>query len=157
LNRLSRTAAVVALIVGLAGVAQAQSSMNMEILRDKISADKKLVIASNLALTESQASAFWPIYDEFQGELQALNQRMARLIQAYANEYNAGSLSEESARNLLAESMAIDEADVALREKYAKRLEGVIPEVERARYIQMERKIRALVRYDLAASIPLAE
>ena len=129
----------------------------MDILRDKIAADKKLVIATNLSLTESQAAAFWPIYDEYQGELNALNQRTGRLIQSYANAYNAGSLSEESAKKLLADSLAIEEADVALRKKYATRLDGVIPAVEVARYIQMESKIRALIRFDMAANIPLAE
>ena len=150
-------AATFLLLNGLTSAAQAQGAMNMEILRDKISADKKLVIASNLSLTEAQASAFWPIYDEFQEELRALNQRTGRLIQSYANAYNAGSLSDDSARTLLDESIAVDEADVALRREYADRLVGVIPAVQIARYIQMERKIRALIRFDLAAQIPLAE
>jgi hypothetical protein len=150
-------ASLLAMFLGVAALAQAQSTTNMDILRDKVAADKKLVIATNLALTESQANAFWPIYDDYQRELAALNQRMGRLIQTYANEYNAGSVSDASAKTLLAESIAIDEADVALRKKYAARLDGVIPAIEVARYIQMESKIRALIRFDLAASIPLAD
>lgn len=155
LKKIGVTVSLLSIFLGV--TALAQSTTNMDILRDKISADKKLVIATNLSLTESQANAFWPIYDEYQRELGALNQRMARLIQNYANEYNAGSLSEASAKTLLADSLAIEEADVALRKKYAARLDGVIPAVEVARYIQMEGKIRALIRFDLAANIPLAE
>jgi hypothetical protein len=129
----------------------------MDILRDKIKADKKLLIAENLMLTESQASAFWPIYDEYQKELQAINQRLGKLIQAYANDYNAGTVTDEKAKTMLSEALAVDEAEVALRKKYAQRLDGVIPAIEVARYIQMENKIRALIRFDMAANIPLVE
>jgi hypothetical protein len=147
---------VLLLFAGL-GTAQEKPASNMEILRDKIKADKKLLIAENLKLTESQAKAFWPIYDEYQKELQALNQRLSTLIQSYAKEYNAATVTDDKAKSLLNEAIAIDEAEVALRKKYAQRLEGVIPAKEAARYLQMENKIRALIRYDLATEIPLVQ
>jgi hypothetical protein len=129
----------------------------MDILRDKLNADKKLVIAENLTLTESQAAAFWPVYDEYQQELEAINQRLAGVIKAYAAEYNAGTLSDSKAKELLAESIAIEKAETALKDKYIGRLDGVIPTIEMARYIQMENKIRALIKFELAANIPLAD
>ena len=43
--------------------AQDKPADNMQILRDKIKADKKLVVATNMELTESEAKGFWPIYD----------------------------------------------------------------------------------------------
>jgi hypothetical protein len=54
--------------------AQAQSAQekpanNMQILAEKIKADKKLVVANNMGLTESEAKAFWPIYDAYQNDL----------------------------------------------------------------------------------------
>jgi Spy/CpxP family protein refolding chaperone len=158
-SNLKNVAAVSFLAVLAAVVASAQEkpASNMEILRDKIKADKKLLIAENLKLTESQAKAFWPIYDEYQKELQALNQRLSTLIQSYAKEYNAATVTDDKAKSLLNEAIAVDEAEVALRKKYAQRLEGVIPAKEAARYLQMENKIRALIRYDLATEIPLVQ
>jgi hypothetical protein len=44
-----------------------------------------------------------------------------------------------------------------LQQTYVPKLEKVLPEVKVARYIQIESKIRALVRYALASKIPLAE
>jgi hypothetical protein len=38
---------------------------NMQILRDKIKADKKLLVAANMELTESEAKGFWPVYEEY--------------------------------------------------------------------------------------------
>jgi hypothetical protein len=39
---------------------------NMEILREKIPADKKLVVAANIDLTAAEAKALWPLYQEYQ-------------------------------------------------------------------------------------------
>jgi len=136
--------------------AQEPIANNMDILRDKLAADKKLLVADNLILTESEAAAFWPIYDEYQLELEATNQRLGRLILDYADAYNAETLiSDARAKELLTEAIAIEEAEVALRKTYIDRLDDVIPMVEAARFLQIENKIRAVIKFDLAAEIPL--
>ncbi|HET8698906.1 MAG TPA: hypothetical protein VFO94_15570, partial [Gammaproteobacteria bacterium] len=125
------------------------ATSNMDILRDKLAADKRLIVAENLMLTEGQAKAFWPMYDEYQKAVTALNERTSKLIAAYADAYNRGPVSDSSARKLLDEAIAIDEAEVALRKTYASKLIGVVPTIEAARYLQIENKIRAVVNYDL--------
>jgi hypothetical protein len=137
------------------GSALAQSTSNMDILRDKMKADKKLLVAQNLGLTDAEGAAFWPIYDEYQKELESINQNLTNTIQSYAKEYNAGSLTDEKAKALANEALSVEESETALKRKYLQRLEGVIPAVKAVRYIQLETKIRALVRYDLAQQIPL--
>ena len=145
-----------AALAGRASAVQDQPASNMEILRDKLKADKKLLIAENLGLTEGESKGFWPLYEEYQKKLEAINQRLGKAIQSYAQEYNARTLTDEKARTLMTEALAIEEAEVALKKKYLDRLNGVIPAIKAARYIQMENKIRALIRFDLAANIPLA-
>jgi hypothetical protein len=135
---------------------QDQPASNMQILRDKLKADKKLLIAENLGLTEVESAAFWPVYDEYQKELEGINQRLGKTVQGYAQEYNANTLTDEKAKALMTEALAIEEAEVALKKKYLDRLNGVIPATKAVRYLQMENKIRAILRFDLAASIPLA-
>lgn len=137
--------------------AQDEPASNMEILRDKIKADKKLLIADNLGLTEAESKNFWPIYENYQKELMAINQRLGKMIQSYADDYNANTMTDAKAQALLTEALAIEEAEVALKKKYVGKLDGVIPAMKVARYLQMENKIRALVRFDMAANIPLVE
>jgi hypothetical protein len=164
MNFVSRKASAVVLgavftaaaLAGRASALQDQPASNMEILRDKIKADKKLLIAENLGLTEGESKVFWPLYEEYQKELEAINQRLGKTIQSYAQEYNAKTLTDVNARTLMTEALAIEEAEVALKKKYLDRLNGVIPAIKAARYLQMENKIRALIRFDLAANIPLA-
>ena len=147
------------LAIGVAAPAMAQDpgTTNMEILRQKLKADRKLVIAANLGLTDAEGAAFWPVYDAYQKDLQQINQRMAAVITAYAEAYNKGPVTNEVAKKLLDEAVAVDEAEVKLKSSAVPKILATLPATKAARYIQIENKIRALVRYELAAHIPLVE
>jgi hypothetical protein len=134
---------------------KAMSNTEMEILRQKISADKKLLIVSNMDLTEAESNVFWPIYDAYQKDLQQINERVIKGLTAYAAALKKGPLPDAVAKQLLDEMVAIEEAEVALKRSYIPKLYAVLPAGKVARYIQMETKIRSLVRFDLAANVPL--
>ena len=149
----------VMLAAGLAAPALAQttSTANMEILRQKIKADKKLVVAHNLTLTDAEGAAFWPVYDSYQKDLQQANQRLMTVVQSYADAYNKGPVANDTAKKLLDEVLAADDAEAKLRTSMAHKVLAVLPATKAARYIQIESKVRALIRYELAANIPLVE
>ena len=136
-------------------VAQDKPADNMQILRDKIRADKKLVVASNMELTESEAKSFWPIYDEYQKDLQKINRRILTLLESYAEDLRGKSLTDEKAKKLIDEALAIDAAEANFKSAYAPKLSKALPVRKVARYLQIENKIRAVVRYDIAAGVPL--
>jgi len=148
---------MVAALVGLAVAVAAQDKPadNMQIMRDKIKADKKLVVAANMELTESEAKAFWPVYDQYQKDLGAINERIVKMIKSYADAYNAKSMTDDGAKKLTAEFVAIEKAETAMKESYVPKLSKVLPAKKVARYMQIENKIRALVKYELAGQIPL--
>ena len=144
----------------LAAPVYAQSTsadMDMQILRDKIKADKKVLVASNMQLTDAEATAFWPIYDAYQNDLKAINARLGNAILAYSDAYKAGPISDQTAKKFLDEAIAIDDAEAKLRKDYAAKLTASIPAAKAARYLQIETKIRAAIRYELAANIPLVQ
>ena len=147
-----------AVVAGLASPAMAQAEKtNMEILRQKIKADKKLVVAQNLQLTDAEGTAFWPVYDAYQKDLQQINQRLTAVILKYADAYNKGPVPNDAAKGLLDEALAIDQAEAKLKDTYVPKILAVLPATKAARYIQIENKIRAAVRYELAEGIPLVE
>jgi len=141
----------------LALPAAAQTASDMQILAQKIKADKKLVVAANMQLTEDEAKGFWPVYDAYQKDLQGINKRLVGAIKSYAAAYNKGPVSDETAKKLINEAIAIEEAEVKLKRSYVPKLEKVVPGMKVARYIQIENKIRAIGKYELAANIPLVE
>jgi hypothetical protein len=150
-------AVLIVALFGFAPIAPAQDKPadNMQILRDKIRADKKLVVATNMELTESEAKDFWPIYEQYQKDLQKINQRMANLLESYADDFRNKSLTDEKAKKLIDEALAIDRAEADLKSSYAPRLSKALPIRKAVRYLQIENKIRAIIKYDLASGVPL--
>ena len=161
IDLLSRTSGLVIAIMvfGFAplGVAQDKPADNMQILRDKIKADKKLVVATNMELTESEAKDFWPIYDEYQRDLEKINRRLVSLLESYAADFRGKSLTDEKAKKLIEEAVAIEQAEANLKSTYAPKLSKVLPVKKVARYLQIENKIRAVIKYDLAQGVPLVQ
>ena len=135
--------------------AQDKPADNMQILRDKLKADKKLVVATNMELTESEAKAFWPIYEQYQKELQKINQRIGKVLDSYAADARSKSLTDDKAKKLIDEAFAIEQAEANIKSTFAPKLSKALPVKKVARYLQIENKIRALVRYDLAQGVPL--
>ena len=143
--------------LGVTALAQTSGTANMEILRQKLKADKKLVVAENLQLTDAEATAFWPVYEAYQKDLQAINQRLGAVVLAYADAYNKGPVANDVAKKLLDEAVAVDEAEVKLKVSYVPKILAALPATKAARYIQIENKIRAAVRYEMADAIPLVK
>ena len=157
LVRRTMGAAIVMMLFGFAPLRAAQDKPadNMQILRDKIKGDKKLVVATNMELTESEAKGFWPIYDEYQKELQKLNQRLGKVLESYADDNRGKSLTDDKAKKLIDEAVSIEQAEANIKSTFAPKLSKVLPVKKVARYLQIENKIRAVVRYDIAQGVPL--
>ena len=63
--------------------------------------------------------------------------------------------TDDKAKKLIEEAVAIAEAN--LKSTYAPKLSKVLPVKKVARYLQIENKIRAVVKYDFAQGVPLAQ
>jgi hypothetical protein len=143
---------LLACLVGGIAVAQDRPAETMEILREKVRADKKLVVASVLELTEGEAKVFWPVYNAYQSDMIGHYDRLLKLIDTYAKAYD--TMTDETATRLLTEYLALESAHVALLKSYVPRFRKVLPARKVARLYQAENKMRALVNYDLARGIP---
>ena len=141
------------LLAGVPAIAQEKPADNMQLVLEKIRADKKLLVAENLQMTEAEAKAFWPIYSRYQDELFLLRTRTAKLITDFAAAYD--QMSDATAKKLLDESLTIEALGLKLRKAYLPKFRAVVPEVKVVRYYQIENKIHAALAYELGAKIPL--
>ena len=147
-------AVVIALaFVGSPASAQEKPADNMQIVLEKVRADKKLFIAENMELTEAEAKAFWRVYEQYQDELFLLRARTAKLISDFADAYE--KMTNETAKKLLDENITIETLGPKLRQAYLPKFRKVLPEVKVVRYYQIENKINAALIYELARNIPL--
>jgi len=119
----------------------------------KIQADKKGIVAKSMALTADEAKKFWPLYEQFQRELAAPQSAMNRAMLDYIA---AGTtLTDANAKRLVDQIQSAAKDEVQLSEKHFKQLLKVLPAHRAARYMQIENKIRAVVRYEAAKAMPL--
>ena len=154
-SRVTMGLAILGMVMAMVipAISQQKPSDNMQIVREKVRADKKLLVAENMQLTEAEAKAFWPIYDQYQDELFLLRARTAKLIKDYADAYE--KMNNDTAKKLLDEYMTIESLALKLRQTYLPRFRKVLPEVKVVRYYQIENKIQAALIYEAAANIPL--
>ena len=156
------TCAAVGFVGVLGGVtipawSQDKPANNMEIVHEKLKADKKLIVSKYMELTESEAERFWPVYEEYQADLQKINQRLLGMLQSYAADYRNKSLTDEKAQKLLDEWIAIENDDAKRRGSYVPKVMKALPVKKAARYLQIENEYRILLKYDLAAAVPLVQ
>jgi hypothetical protein len=146
---------VIPLVMALAGFSTAQDKPadNMDIVKEKIRTDKKLFIAENMQLTESEAKVFWPVYDQFQANLGKIKDRSVKLIESFAKNYE--TMSNDMAKKLMDDYLKIKADDLKLRQSYLPKFRSVLPEKKVAGYYQLENKIDAVITYQLATLIPL--
>lgn len=130
-----------------------KANQNMQIVIEKVRADKKLFVASNMQLTEGEAKLFWPVYTDYQNELFLLRARTFGLIDAYAKSYK--QMDAGIAGSLLDELMTIEALGPKLRNAYLPKFQKALPDIKVIRYYQIENKINAALMYEFAAKIPL--
>lgn len=133
----------------------ASAEAELKVLLNAVRANRKAMVAVNLHLEDGQAAAFWPVYDRYQTELNANGDRQIALVERYIASFPG--TSDEEAMALIKEYLAADAERVALRQKYLGEFAGVIPGSVVARLYQIENKLDAVTRYDLAATIPVLE
>jgi hypothetical protein len=125
-------------------------------LKKKILFDqKRLIVMENMDFTAEEAKAFWPVYEKYQEKLFQVSQRGATLILAYASVYQ--SLTDEQATKLIDEYYDVQDNRLAVMKKMAADVGKVLPGKKAFRYMQVESKLTAIARFELAKGIPLAQ
>ncbi len=136
---------------------QDKPANNLEIIHEKLKADKKVIVSKYMELTESEAKNFWPVYEDYQKDLLKFYERLGALLKSYAADYRGKSLTDEKAKKLLDEWIALEQDDVKQRSAFIPKVTKAVPAKKAARYLQIENEYRMLLRYDLAATVPLAQ
>jgi hypothetical protein len=126
---------------------------SMDILRDTLRSNKKALVAVNLALSDEEATAFWPVYDRYQLELTAISDRLLQVIDEYKKSY--GSTTDAKARRLVDSYLGVQRDRVALLDTYVGPFSEILPGRTLMRFYQIENKIQTVMLYEIAETIPV--
>ena len=154
----SRMVLMALLALGLSaspGRAGEADKANLGILLDTIRVNRKALVAANLTLSDEEAGKFWPLYDRYQGELNAVQDRGVKVIEDYSASFK--NLSDEKAMKLAGDWLAAEADRVKIRQTYLDQFAKVLPGRKVVRFYQIENKMDAVMRYDLAGQIPVVE
>jgi hypothetical protein len=136
---------------GAADALQAQPG----VLLDTIRANRKALVAVNLELSPEEAAKFWPLYDRYQKEISAIGDRVISIVDDYTASFR--DLTNDKALQLMENYLAAEAERLQVRRTYLAEFAKILPGRTVARFYQIENKMDAVLRYDLAATIPVVE
>jgi hypothetical protein len=135
--------------------AQVRAEMDkaVEALRKDARAGKADIVGKTMALDSTQAAAFWPIYKQYETELQALGDERLAVIQDLAEHWT--SLDDAKAKGLLERQVAYEDKRLALTKKYKDLMLKALPAKTVARFLQVDSRLNKLIDLTIASEIPL--
>ena len=131
------------------------ADQQLALLRRDIRSIKKQLIAANLTLADSEATNFWPVYEQYSAETGKINDTRTAIIKEYSDEY--ATLTDDQADNLIRRWLDTDIQQTRLRQRYVPILRGVLPGKKAATFFQLDRRISTMIDVQLTSQLPLAQ
>jgi hypothetical protein len=132
---------------------RAEIDKAVETLRKDARAGKADILGKTMQLDATQAAAFWPLYKQYQTEVQVLGDERLGIIQDLAEHFD--SLDDAKAKALLDRQMALEQKKLALQLKYKDEMLKALPAKTVARFFQVDSRLNKLVELTVASEIPL--
>lgn len=134
------------------------SSDNLRTLLDTFRSDyntsKIRVLNQALKLTPEEATKFWPIYQKYEKELNAVIDRRVALIKKFVTLSNEGGLDNANAATLSADWLRGEQDRLDLWKKYNKEIGAALSPIRAAQFLQVEHQIALLMDLDVASAMP---
>jgi hypothetical protein len=128
---------------------------DLKLLRQDLRSKRKQLIAANLKLTDTEATKFWTVYDQYVMELIAINDKKFGLIQEYAD--NWGKLTSEQSLLFTRNWLDMDIAIAQLRQKYVPIVAKVLDGKKTATFFQLDRRIAMMMELQVSSQMPLVQ
>ena len=128
---------------------------NVQLMRQDIRAERKKIVAANMPLTESEATKFWPVYDQYVGETIKINDGRYALIKEYSANYQ--NMTDDQASSFIDRWLRLDIDDTQLRLRYIPEFQKVISSKKTAIFFQVDRRVAMMLSLQLAGQVPLVK
>ncbi|MGH7493980.1 MAG: hypothetical protein ACREOO_16505 [bacterium] len=137
--------------------AHAQNDVDsfIELLRSEVSTNKKAIVTAAMDFTDAQASVFWPIYRNYEFDLNKLGDARVATIKEYADNYE--KMTDAKAKELAEKAFKYQEDRLKLRKKYFNELSKALSPTLAAKFAQVDNQIQLLIDMQIASELPLIE
>ena len=144
---------VTCLLVLIAPALYAEEASEMDRLLSMLRTQKKEVIEKNLDLTEKEKKEFWPLYEEYNNKIGAIDERNVKLVAKYVAAFE--SMSEKQANALLEDLLDSEKENTKLKRSYVRKFRKVLPPKKVVEYFYLESKLDAVRKIEVYAALPL--
>jgi hypothetical protein len=134
------------------GRAQDSIDSAIEVARSQMQADKATILTATMTFSDKDGAAFWPIYRQYEHERSVLDDGRVSVIKEYTQKYP--NLSDSEAKDMAERMFEYDSRLAALKKKYFKRFNKVLPALTVTKFFQLDRRIDLLVDMQLESSLP---
>ena len=126
---------------------------DIQLLRADIRNDKVKIMTDQMQLNDTESKAFWPIYNDYQHELDKLSDQRVALIKEYASNYD--NMSDKEAQSLADRAFTLQKKRIDLRQQYFKKISKAVSPKSAARFAQVDDRIDLLLNLQLASNMPI--
>jgi hypothetical protein len=134
----------------------AQTTDDMiELLKSDVKTNRKAIITESMTFTEAESKAFWPIYNEFEIELEKLANKRVANIKDYADNYD--KMTDEKANKLMETAFEFQQSRDELNETYYKKFAKALSPITASKYMMIENQIQLLIDLSIASELPLVK
>jgi len=126
----------------------------MNALRDDMQHTRADIMAKNLSLTADQAAKFWPVFEKYQKEQNALIDEQFKILKQYADNYE--KLDDAGALALMNSHLEGNAKMLALRKKWLGEFQKAVPAKLAVRAMQIDERLSLAAQFEIASEIPLA-
>ena len=128
---------------------------DIQLLRSDVQSAKNDIIAHTMQFTDTESTAFWPVYRDYARDQQAIGDERVQLIKDYAANFD--TMNNDKAKDLAERMMNIEKKTINLRESYWPKFVNVLGAKRAAKFYQVDYRLSLIINVKLASEIPIIQ
>jgi hypothetical protein len=129
------------------------NSYYIELLRSDIKTQAKFIVSQTMNFSEEDASVFWPIYKEYEIELDKLGDKRLANIKEFVNNYD--NMTDQNADKIIDQAFNYQKERLELKRNMYDKLKEEFNSSTAAKFTQLEHQIQLIVDLKINAELPL--
>ena len=131
---------------------QKNTDQYIELVRRDLRQEKREIVGEAMSFKQSEADAFWPVYERYEAELNRLGDEKLALINDYADNYK--SMTDAKAGELTSKAIDLDIRRTSLLQQYLPEFQKALTNRRAAQFYQIELPLLKIVDLQIAAQLP---
>ncbi len=130
--------------------AQTVSQEEINVIQDLFGSEKKAIFEDNVNLSNTNADAFWKLYNEYENQRKAVGQEKVKLLERYTSNTK---ISEDQVDDMMKKAMTLRASSNNLIGKYYKKMKKATNPMVAAQFYQIEHYISDGISFSILDNI----